>query len=139
MKAFHILSVFICLLILLGCSTMQIENQSLQREWKLVEMNHYKKEDFIQRDLTLNLSSLQLNKIQSKCLNSEVLVYQKSNLMKIELKLKNDGLKNYSCSEIERVFVQTIMDTESYEVKGHFLTLNLKGNKTLKFIAADWD
>ena len=137
MKMFVSFLLFPSVYFLIGCTAMDIKNQSLHKEWKLVEMNHYQKEDFIQQNLSLNLGSMKENMVYSKCLKSKLVMNYNSD--KITFKIKDQNLSIYSCSEMDREFVGSLLNAESYQINGHFLTLNLKGNKHLKFIAADWD
>ncbi|WP_228437482.1 META domain-containing protein [Chryseobacterium sp. 7] len=140
-----LLSLFAVLLlgVVLNCSSMPAKNPSLQRQWMLVSLDGFSKDQLIANKAEMNLTA---NMVDGKIQGS---AYMGCNQMSFVTEFKKGGkvkiskgvstMKACQNMELETSFQKKIETMTKYSVEGHFLTLTNENGNSMKFVAADWD
>lgn len=140
-----LLSLFAVLLlgVVLNCSSMPAKNPSLQRQWMLVSLDGFSKDQLIANKAEMNLTA---NIVDGKIQAS---AYMGCNQMSFVTEFKKGGKVKISkgvstmkaCQDmnLETSFQEKIETMTKYSVEGHFLTLTDDNGNSMKFVAADWD
>lgn len=126
-----------------SCSSVPDKNPSIQRQWMLVSLDGFSKDQLIAHKAEINLTGkLEKGKIQGSA-------YMGCNQMSFNSEFKNDGTLKVSqgvstmkaCQDmaLESYFQKKFETMTKYSVVGHFLTLSDNQGNTMKFVAADWD
>lgn len=128
---------------MLNCSSTQVKNPHIQRQWMLVSLEGFSKDDLIKNKTEINLTAKSENgKIRGSA-------YMGCNRMFFTSEFKNNGKVKISglgstmmaCQNmnLETSFQKKFEKMNNYSVEGHFLTLSDDSGNAMKFIAADWD
>ncbi|MGE8555034.1 MAG: META domain-containing protein [Chryseobacterium jejuense] len=129
--------------LLFNCSAMPDKNPSIQRQWMLVSLDGFSKDQLIAHKAEINLTGkMEKGKIQGSA-------YMGCNQMSFTSEFKNDGKVKISqgistmkaCQDmnLETSFQKKFETMTKYAVEGHFLTLSDDQGNIMKFVAADWD
>lgn len=129
--------------LVLNCSAIPDKNPALQRQWMLISLDGFSKDQLIANKAEINLiGKMEDGKIQGSA-------YMGCNRMSFALEFKKGGKVKISngvstmmaCQNMElEISFQKKFDTMTkYTVEGHFLTLSDEKGNTMKFVAADWD
>lgn len=129
--------------LLFNCSAMPDKNPSIQRQWMLVSLDGFSKDQLIVHKAEINLTGkMEKGKIQGSA-------YMGCNQMSFTSEFKNDGKVKISqgistmkaCQDmnLETSFQKKFETMTKYAVEGHFLTLSDDQGNIMKFVAADWD
>lgn len=141
-----IISIFIGILylgLLVNCSSAQIKNEQIQRQWMLVSFKNFTKEELVKSKAEINLTSeIKDKKIQGGafmgCNRMFFTAEIKSN-DKIEISGVASTLMACENIKLEDEFSKEFKKVKNYHVEGHFLTLTDEEGNQMKFVAADWD
>ncbi len=140
-----LLSLFAVLLlgVVLNCSTVPAKNPSLQRQWMLISLDGFSKDQLIAHQAEMNLTA---NMVKGKIQGS---AYMGCNRMSFVSEFKKEGKVKISnristmkaCQDmnLETSFQKKIETMTHYSIEGHFLTLSDDQGNSMKFVAADWD
>ncbi|RLJ31151.1 heat shock protein HslJ [Chryseobacterium sp. 7] len=122
---------------------MPAKNPSLQRQWMLVSLDGFSKDQLIANKAEMNLTA---NMVDGKIQGS---AYMGCNQMSFVTEFKKGGkvkiskgvstMKACQNMELETSFQKKIETMTKYSVEGHFLTLTNENGNSMKFVAADWD
>lgn len=126
-----------------NCSSVPDKNPSIQRQWMLVSLDGFSKDQLIAHKAEINLTGkMEKGKIYGSA-------YMGCNQMSFTSEFKNGGAVNISqgvstmkaCQDmnLESAFQKKFETMTKYSVEGHFLTLSDSQGNTMKFVAADWD
>ncbi|SDI63947.1 META domain-containing protein [Chryseobacterium jejuense] len=129
--------------LLFNCSAMPDKNPSIQRQWMLVSLDGFSKDQLIAHKAEINLTGkMEKGKIQGSA-------YMGCNQMSFTSEFKNDGkvkisqgvstMKGCQDMNLETSFQKKFETMTKYAVEGHFLTLSDNQGNIMKFVAADWD
>ncbi|WP_179470056.1 META domain-containing protein [Chryseobacterium sp. H1D6B] len=136
------LAVFILGLIL-NCSSAQIKNPHIQREWMLVSFENFTKDQLIKSKAGINLTAeKEGNKIGGSAFMGCNKLFFSSEFKKNGIvKISGMGSTMMACQnmELETSFAKNFGNMTKYSVEGHFLTLSDEKGNTMRFVAADWD
>lgn len=129
--------------VVLNCSTVPAKNPSLQRQWMLISLDGFSKDQLIAHKAEMNLTS---NMVKGKIQGS---AYMGCNRMSFVSEFKKEGKVKISkgistmkaCQDmnLEISFQKKIETMTHYSIEGHFLTLSDDQGNSMKFVAADWD
>ncbi|MCS3530105.1 META domain-containing protein [Chryseobacterium sp. JUb7] len=133
----------LCLGILINCASVQTKNPHIQREWMLVSLNGFTKDQLIKNKAGINLTaSKEGQKIKGGA-------FMGCNKMFFTSEFKSNGKVSISglgstmmaCQnmDLETYFSTNFEKMTKYSVEGHFLTLSDDKGNQMKFVAADWD
>lgn len=140
-----LLSVFAVLFLglIFNCSTVQIKDPHIQREWMLVSFGNFTKNELVENKAGINLTA---NKENGKIRGS---AFMGCNNMFFGSEFKNNGkvkisgvgstMKACQNMNLETRFSKSFQNMTKYSVEGHFLTLSDDHGNSIKFVAADWD
>lgn len=127
----------------IGCSSAQVKNPHIQREWMLISFEGFTKEQLIKNKAGINLTA---EKKEGKIRGG---AFMGCNKMFFTSEFKNNGKMKISgvgstmmaCQnmDLETAFAKSFDKMTTYSVEGHFLTLSDGKGKMMKFVAADWD
>lgn len=126
-----------------NCSAVPDKNPSIQRQWMLVSLDGFSKDQLIAHKAEINLTGkMEKGKIQGSA-------YMGCNRMSFTSEFKNGGKVKISqgvstmkaCQDmnLESAFQKKFETMTTYSVEGHFLTLSDNQGSIMKFVAADWD
>jgi len=140
-----LLALFAVLLlgVVLNCSSIPDKNPSLQRQWMLVSLDGFSKDQLIANKAEMNLTAKMVGgKIQGSAYMgcnqmSFVTEFRKGGKVKISKGVST--MKACQSMELETSFQRKIETMTKYSVEGHFLTLTDDNGNSMKFVAADWD
>lgn len=129
--------------IILNCSSAQLKNPHIQREWMLVSLEGFTKKQMVKNKAGINLTAEKENgKIRGGA-------FMGCNKMFFTSEFKNGGKVTISgvgstmmaCQnmDLETAFAKNFDKMTKYSIEGHFLTLSDENGNEMKFIAADWD
>ncbi|MCE4065131.1 META domain-containing protein [Chryseobacterium gleum] len=129
--------------VVLNCSAIPDKNPSLQRQWMLISLDGFSKDQLIAHKAEMNLTAAIVDgKIQGSA-------YMGCNQMSFISEFKKGGkvkiskgvstMKACQDMDLETSFQKKIETMTRYSVEGHFLTLSDDHDHTMKFVAADWD
>ncbi|QQY32893.1 META domain-containing protein [Chryseobacterium gleum] len=129
--------------VVLNCSAIPDKNPSLQRQWMLISLDGFSKDQLIAHKAEMNLTAAIVDgKIQGSA-------YMGCNQMSFISEFKKGGkvkiskgvstMKACQDMDLETSFQKKIETMTRYSVEGHFLTLSDDHGHTMKFVAADWD
>ncbi|WP_228445892.1 META domain-containing protein [Chryseobacterium gleum] len=129
--------------VVLNCSAIPDKNPSLQRQWMLISLDGFSKDQLIAQKAEMNLTAAIVDgKIQGSA-------YMGCNQMSFISEFKKGGkvkiskgvstMKACQDMDLETSFQKKIETMTRYSVEGHFLTLSDDHGHTMKFVAADWD
>lgn len=129
--------------IIWGCSSVQIRNPYLQREWMLISFENYTKDELIKNKAEVNLTA----KAENGNITGTAFMGCNKILITSEFKnngeIKISGVKSSAVAcknmDLETSFLKKVGKMKRYSVEGHFLTLHDGQGNAMKFIAADWD
>ena len=140
-----LLSVFTVLFLglIFNCSTVQVKDPHIQREWMLISFGDFTKNELIKNKAEINLTANQENgKIRGSA-------FMGCNNMSFSSEFKNNGkvkisgvgstMKACQNMDLETKFLKSFQNMTKYSVEGHFLTLSDNEGNSMKFVAADWD
>lgn len=140
-----LLSVFAVLLLglIFNCSTVQVKDPHIQREWMLVSFGNFTKNELVENKAGINLTA---NKENGKIRGS---AFMGCSNMFFSSEFKNNGkvkisgvgstMKACQNMDLETKFSKSFQSMTKYSVEGHFLTLSNDHGNSMKFVAADWD
>lgn len=126
-----------------NCSAVPDKNPSIQRQWMLISLDGFSKDQLVAHKAEINLTGkMEKGKIQGSA-------YMGCNQMSFTSEFKNGGKVKISqgvstmkaCQDmnLETSFQKKFETMTKYSVEGHFLTLSDNQGNTMKFVAADWD
>ncbi|MBP2617427.1 META domain-containing protein [Chryseobacterium jejuense] len=129
--------------LLFNCSAVPDKNPSIQRQWMLVSLDGFSKDQLMAHKAEINLTGkMEKGKIQGNA-------YMGCNQMSFTSEFKNGGTLKVSqgvstmkaCQDmnLETSFQKKFETMTKYAVEGHFLTLSDNQGNIMKFVAADWD
>ena len=129
--------------VVLNCSAIPDKNPSLQRQWMLISLDGFSKDQLIAHKAEMNLTAAIVDgKIQGSA-------YMGCNQMSFISEFKKGGkvkiskgvstMKACQDMDLEISFQKKIETMTRYSVEGHFLTLSDDHGHTMRFVAADWD
>lgn len=129
--------------VVLNCSAIPDKNPSLQRQWMLISLDGFSKDQLIAHKAEMNLTAAIVDgKIQGSA-------YMGCNQMSFISEFKKGGkvkisngvstMKACQDMDLETSFQKKIETMTRYSVEGHFLTLSDDHGHTMRFVAADWD
>ena len=130
--------------VVLNCSGVpQVKDYKIQRQWMLISLDGFSKDQLIAHKAELNLTSpMEDGKIQGS-------VYMGCNQMSYTTEFKENGnvkisngigtMKACKDMNLENAFQKNFNMMTKYTVEGHFLTLSDGAGNSMKFVAADWD
>ncbi|WP_228412564.1 MULTISPECIES: META domain-containing protein [unclassified Chryseobacterium] len=129
--------------LVLNCSAMPDKNPYLQRQWMLISLDGFSKDQLIENKAEVNLTSKVTDgKIQGSA-------YMGCNQMSFTSEFRKGGkvkisnlvstMKACQNMNLETSFQKKFETMTTYSVEGHFLTLSDNHGNTMKFVAADWD
>ncbi|WP_343685689.1 META domain-containing protein [Chryseobacterium gleum] len=129
--------------VVLNCSAIPDKNPSLQRQWMLISLDGFSKNQLIAHKAEMNLTAAIVDgKIQGSA-------YMGCNQMSFISEFKKGGkvkiskgvstMKACQDMDLETSFQKKIETMTRYSVEGHFLTMSDDHGHTMKFVAADWD
>ncbi|MDR4954976.1 META domain-containing protein [Chryseobacterium sp. ES2] len=129
--------------VVLNCSVMSDKNPALQRQWMLVSLDGFSRDQLIANKAEMNLTgNMMKGKIQANA-------YMGCNRMSFVSEFKKGGKVKFSkgvstmkaCQDmnLESYFQKKIETMTHYSIEGHFLTLSDDQGNSMKFVAADWD
>lgn len=129
--------------VVLNCSAMPDKNPVLQRQWMLVSLDGFSRDQLIANKAEMNLTgNMMKGKIQANA-------YMGCNRMSFVSEFKKGGKVKFSkgistmkaCQDmnLESSFQKKIETMTHYSIEGHFLTLSDDHGNSMKFVAADWD
>jgi heat shock protein HslJ len=127
----------------LNCSAVSEKNPYLQRQWMLVSLDGFSKDQLIAHKAEINLTGkMEKGKIQGSA-------FMGCNQMSFTSEFKSGGkmkvsqgvstMKACENMNLESSFQKKFETMTKYSVEGHFLTLSDNQGNTMKFVAADWD
>ncbi len=140
-----LLSLFAVLLlgVALNCSSVPDKNPALQRQWMLISLDGFSKDQLIAKKAEMNLTA---NMVDGK---NQASAYMGCNQMSFVAEFKKGGKVKISkgistmkaCQDmaLETSFQKKIERMTRYSIQGHFLTLTDENGNSMKFVAADWD
>ncbi|MET3034728.1 META domain-containing protein [Chryseobacterium sp. NRRL B-14859] len=122
---------------------MPDKNPYLQRQWMLISLDGFSKDQLIENKAEVNLTSKVTDgKIQGSA-------YMGCNQMSFTSEFRKGGkvkisnlvstMKACQNMNLETSFQKKFETMTTYSVEGHFLTLSDNHGNTMKFVAADWD
>lgn len=127
----------------INCSSRQVKNPHIQRQWMLVSLEGFSKDDLIKNKAEINLTA------KSENGNIKGSAYMGCNRVFFTSEFKNNGKVKISglgstmmaCQNmnLETSFQKKFEKMTTYSVEGHFLTLSDDSGNAMKFVAADWD
>jgi len=131
------------LALMVNCSSTQVKNPFIQREWMMVSFNNFTKDQLIKNQAGINLTAKKEgNKIRGGA-------FMGCNRMFFTSEFKSNGKVEFSglgstmmaCQnmDLETAFAKSFEKMTKYSLEGHFLTLSDDQGNQMKFIAADWD
>ncbi len=122
-------------------SHVQIRNE-LKRNWKLIEFQHFTKDNLIENNAELNLNPNPETGQYSAYFGCNNLFFILKDVSNNSLEFSHIGTTMLDCDEkmdLEMEASQFLTGKIFYIIQGHFLELkNNKGDK-MRFIAEDWD
>lgn len=129
--------------LVLNCSAMPVKNPYLQRQWMLITLDGFSRDQLIAHKAEINLTGEMKNgKIQGSA-------YMGCNKMAFTSEFEKEGKVTISgvvgtmmaCRDmdLEASFQKKFKTMTRYSVEGHFLTLSDEHGNSMKFVAADWD
>lgn len=128
---------------MLNCSTAQVKNPHIQREWMLISFENFSKDQLIASKAAINLTAEKENgKIRGGAFMGCNRIFFTSEFKNNgEVKISGIGSTMMACKnmDLEEAFVKSFEKMKKYSVEGHFLTFSDEKGKTMKFVAADWD
>jgi len=127
----------------LSCSSAKVRNHHFQREWMLVSLDGFTKDQLIAYKAGINLTDKKMNnKIKGNASMGCNRIFFIS-AFKNNGKLKISGLRSteMACQNmsLEEAFINRFSHMSHYEIKGHHLILSDATGDVMKFTAADWD
>lgn len=144
MKKIIILFLSLIMLGIMGsCSSIQLKNPHIQREWMLVSFEGFTKEQLIKNKAGINLTTeKEEGKIRGGAFMGCNRMFFTSEFKKNgKVKISGVGSTMMACEnmKLEAAFIKQFDKAVKYSVEGHFLTLTDEKGNTMKFVAADWD
>lgn len=142
----NILSAFLAFFVLtlfLNCSASKGNNPHYQREWMMVSMDAFTKQQLIDNKAGINLTGEKIgNQVKGTAkmgCNSIFFLFELKNSGKI--KISGVGSTMMACEnmELENAFMKNFENMNRYKIDGHRLTLSDPNGNEMKFVAADWD
>lgn len=140
-----LLSVFAVLFLglVLNCSTVQIKDPHIQREWMLVSFGNFTKNELVENKASINLTAnKEKGKIRGSAFmgcNNMFFVSEFKNHGKVKISGVGSTMKACQNMNLETRFSKSFQNMTKYSVEGHFLTLSDEKGNSMKFVAADWD
>lgn len=142
-KTISIFIGFLCLGLILNCSSAKINNAQIQRQWMLVSFKNFTKEELVNSKAEINLTSeIKDKKIQGGAFmgcNRMFFTAEIKSKDKIEISGVGSTLMACENMKLEDEFSNELKKVKYYLVEGHFLTLTDDQGNQMKFVAADWD
>lgn len=145
MKRFFLLIIGVFSLVsMINCASVRpLETRQIQRQWMLISMGNFSKEELAKNKAEINLTAtLKEGKIQGTA-------FMGCNRMFFSTEIKTGNKINISglgstlmaCENmaVETQFSKSFEQMSRYEIDGHFLTLSDDSGNSMKFVAADWD
>jgi heat shock protein HslJ len=113
------------------------DSTKLKREWMLIEINGFNKQELINAKAFLNLTKLDIATSSMGC-NSLAFPYKLGSNFKI--KFSSGTATTISCADmnLEKKFSILLQAITNYSITGNQLILSNKSEKMV-FIASDWD
>ncbi|SDQ40666.1 heat shock protein HslJ [Chryseobacterium soldanellicola] len=129
--------------LIINCSSAQVKNPFVQREWMLVSLNNFTKDQLIKNKAGINLTAKKEgNKIRGGAFmgcNRMFFTSEFKNNGKVEISGLGSTMMACQSMDIENAFSKSFEKMTKYSVEGHFLTLYDENGGQMKFVAADWD
>lgn len=140
-----LLPLFVVLIlgVVLNCSAIPDKNPSLQRQWMLISLDGFSKNQLIAHKAEMNLTAAIVDgKIQGNAYmgcNQMSFISEFKKRGKVKISKGVSTMKACQDMDLETSFQKKIETMTRYSVEGHFLTLSDDHGHTMKFVAADWD
>ncbi|OPC06950.1 heat-shock protein [Elizabethkingia ursingii] len=127
-----------------GCAVTQKEiSSNLKRQWMLVSMKEFSKDELIHAKASVNLTNREAGvKGYSAFMGCNNLRFQLNEGNGNKLSVSGvSGTKMFCPNhlDLENQFIALFPTMKFYSVEGHFLTLKNREGEEMKFVAADWD
>jgi heat shock protein HslJ len=113
------------------------DSTKLKREWMLIEINGFNKQELINTKAFLNLTKPDIATSSMGC-NSLAFSYKLSGNSKIKFSIGNATTMSCADMNLEKKFSILLQAITNYSVTGNQLILSNKSEKMV-FIASDWD
>ena len=129
--------------LVLNCSAVPDQNPALQRQWMLVSLDGFTKDQLVAHKAGIDLTSgIKEGKIQGSAYMgcngmSFTSAFEKGGNVKISKGIST--MKACQDMDLENAFQRKFDTMTKYVVEGHFLTLSDGKGNSMKFVAADWD
>lgn len=138
-----LLFAFFILNLVLNCSAAKLDNQHYQRQWMLISLDGFTKEELVKNKAEINLTAPS----KDRKIRGTAMMGCNNMFFTLEFKSKNrveiSGLGStlMACQDmnLETEFSKAFEKMTRYVINGHFLTLYDEKGAQMKFIAADWD
>ncbi|EJL70814.1 META domain-containing protein [Chryseobacterium populi] len=142
-KIFILLLAILFLGIILNCSSAQIKNKHIQREWMLVSFGSFSKDQLIKNRAGINLTAkIENGKIRGGAfMGCNKMFFNSEFKNNGKVKITGVGSTLMACEDmnLETSFTKSFEMMTKYSVEGHFLTLSDNKGNSMKFVASDWD
>ncbi|OPB86210.1 META domain-containing protein [Elizabethkingia ursingii] len=127
-----------------GCAVTQKGiSSNLKRQWMLVSMKEFSKDELIHAKASVNLTNREAGvKGYSAFMGCNNLRFQLNEGNGNKLSVSGvSGTKMFCPNhlDLENQFIALFPTMKFYSVEGHFLTLKNREGEEMKFVAADWD
>lgn len=134
---------FLVLNLVVNCSAVKSNNQHYQRQWMLVSLDGFTKEELVKNKAEINLTEpAKDGKIRGTAMmGCNRMFFNLEFKSKNRVRISGLGSTLMACQEmnLETEFSKVFEKMTHYEINGHFLTLYDEKGSQMKFIAADWD
>jgi heat shock protein HslJ len=131
------------LALMMNCSSAQVKNPFIQREWMLVSFGNFTKDQLIKNKAGINLTDKKEgNKIRGGAFmgcNRMFFTSEFKNNGKVEISGIGSTMMACQNMDLETAFAKSFEKMKKYSLEGHFLTLYDDSGNQMKFVAADWD
>lgn len=141
-KIFTFFAAALLMLLMANCTTQTSIPENLRKEWKLVELDGFTKQQFVDNNAGINLIGTKENpgkySANMGCNN----MFFSAKFVQGSAIFSEVGSTMMYCDrgmDLESAFAATLAKMTNYSVDGHYLTLTGPTGERMKFVAADWD
>ena len=129
--------------VMISCSSAQVKNPYIQREWMLISFEDFTKEQLIKNKAGINLTAEKKEGMirGGAFMGCNKIFFTSEFKSNGKVKISGVGSTMMACQNmaLETAFAKSFDKMTTYSVEGHFLTLSDEKGKVMKFVAADWD